>query len=65
MRSHKISRIKSNTQMKKSYTSPQIQIITLEASQLLASSTDQPNSFELNRDVDTNEEYTRKKSIWD
>ena len=51
--------------MKKSYTSPQIQIITLEASQLLASSTNQPNTFELNRDVDTNEEYTRKKSIWE
>ncbi len=65
MRSPKISHIKSNTQMKKSYTSPQIQIITLEASQLLANSTDQPKSFELNRDVDTNEEYTRKKSIWD
>ena len=51
--------------MKKPYTSPRIQIITMEASQLLANSNEKPSSFELKREVDKNEEYSRKKTIWD
>lgn len=65
MRDRTPSETKALIPMKKPYTSPRIQIITMEASQLLANSNEKPSSFELKREVDKNEEYSRKKSIWD